>query len=150
MPRTVLTLDELSATMRQLESVRGTAAGIGTTDPALAAYARVVEYGSVAGQPPWPQPGPRTTLAVNAESGQRVVVSAQAPQGYLRMHIAPMVESLAEELRRPVNWLDAAAAETQLVSAAMTAARRGVELARASVAHDSGRLAASLQAISLA
>ena len=81
MARRILTLNELPALLSAMGQVTGRKASIGVTDPAVARYARVLEYGSIAGQKPWPHPGAKTVLAQDQDTGAAVVVTAQAPQG---------------------------------------------------------------------
>lgn len=144
MARLKLTLEELLTRFDHAAAVEGAGAALGTNDPEAGAYARVLEYGSVAGRPPWPSPGPRTVLAVNPETGAQVVVSAQAPQGYIRVRAPHFVALLRAHLPGPMDWLDAAAIEAHVREAARAAAADALEAMRSGVPADSGRLRESL------
>jgi hypothetical protein len=144
MARLKLTLGELLARFEGAASVEGATFVLGTSDAQAGALARVLEYGSVAGQPPWPGPGPRTVLAVNPETGAQVVVSAQAPQGYIRVRVPHFVALLRGHLPGPIDWLDAAAMEAHVREAGRAAAADALETLRSGVPADSGRLRDSL------
>lgn len=144
MPRETLTLDTLLARFAQLADLPPTDAAIVCDDPQAARYARVLEYGAVAGQPPWPRPGPRTTLALDPETGAQVVVSAQAPQGFIRIRVPQFRDALLAELSRPTDWLDSSAVREHIASSLQAAAQAAVEDLRVSAPRDSGRLARSL------
>lgn len=139
-----LTLDELAERLDALAQLAPKRAGIGVSDPEAARYARVLEFGSIAGQPPWPAPGPRTVRAIDPETGAQVVVSAQAPQGFIRVRVPEFLEALRARLAAPADWLDAAAAEDHLTRCVQDAAVETLETLRASVPRDSGQLAESL------
>jgi len=146
MPETPLTLDEFESVLDELAGMEGASAAIGTSDEEAGRIARVLEYGSVFGEKPWPAPGPRTTLAVDPETGDEVVVSTQAPQGFIRVQAPVMVNLLRDALARPADWLDAAAAQQQIAEAVREAADAALAEIRAAVPRDSGRLADSLEA----
>ncbi len=147
MPTRQITFDELAARFEKVATVPGAQSAIGITDPELAAYARVLEYGSVAGQPPWPRPGARTTLAVDPESGARVVVSLQAPQGFIRAQAPQFPAAVANALAAPADWLDADAVRSHIERALRDATQAALERIRSAAPRDSGRLAESLQAL---
>ncbi|MGH9817984.1 MAG: hypothetical protein ACRD6I_18110 [Candidatus Acidiferrales bacterium] len=147
MPKRAITFDELAARFAALASVPGAKAALGVEDQEVAAYARVLEYGSVAGQPPWPRPGTRTTLAVDPESGARVVVSLQAPQGFIRAQAPAFPAVIASALAAPADWLDADAVQSHLERALRDATQAALERIRAAAPRDSGRLAESLQVL---
>jgi hypothetical protein len=139
-----LTFEELQGQFEALSQIPSKHSGIGVADPAAARYSRVLEYGSIAGQPPWPTPGRRTALAIDPETGAQVVVSAQAPQGFIRVRVPEFLEALRARLAAPADWLDAATAEDHLVRSVQDAAAVALESLRGSVPRDSGRLAESL------
>jgi len=144
MPVTKMTLDELNERLEALSQLAPREICIGVGDHESARYARVLEFGSIAGQAPWPRPGARTTLAVDPQTGAQVVVSAQAPQGFIRVQAPAMRDALVAELAHPANWLEAVAVDTLLSDALRAAAVHALERLRGSVPRDSGRLAASL------
>ncbi len=94
---------------------------------------RALEYGSVAGERPWPRPGPKTTLAVDPETGEQVVVSLRAPQGIFRAHATEFAESLLAELRQQISWLDKEQVNQRLARAVRATAEDALEKARQSV-----------------
>jgi hypothetical protein len=145
MPDTPLTLDEFETVLDELTGLAGASAVVGTKDEEAGRILRVLEYGSVAGEKPWPAPGPRTTLAVHPETGDEVVVSAQAPQGFVRVQVPAMASVLRAALARPGDWLKATAAQQQIEEAVTEAAETALAGLRATVPRDSGRLAASLE-----
>lgn len=147
MPKRAITFDELAARFEALASVPGAKAAIGVGDQEVAAYARVLEYGSVAGQPPWPRPGARTMLAMDPESGARVVASVQAPQGFIRAQAPQFPAALASALTAPADWLDAGAVQSHIERALRDATQAALERIRLAAPRDSGRLAESLQAV---
>lgn len=147
MPGRTLTFDELGQMLEELAQVSGKRAAIGVTDTDAARYARALEYGSIAGSPPWPHPGPRTVLAVDPETGVQVVVSVQAPQGFIRMRIPQFVESLRQQLSQPADWLDAGAVASHIEKAVLGVARTAAEDLRAGAPHDSGRVRESLTVV---
>jgi hypothetical protein len=144
MPADTLSLEELAERFSQLAGAAGAAAEIGTTDPRAAMVLRLLEYGSVAGQRPWPGPGPRTTLAVDPESGRAVVISVQAPQGLFRIRAPQVLGRLRSELGRAASWLERDALGAELEAAARRAAEAALEDFRSDIAGVSGRLAESL------
>jgi hypothetical protein len=139
-----MTLEDLQHTMEQLAALRPATVAIGVVDAETAAYARVLEFGSVAGQPPWPQPGPRTVLAVDPETGAHVVVSTQAPQGFIRVRAPEFLAALRNRLAWPVDWLGPAAVQAHLEESVREAAAAALETLRREVPRDSGSLAESL------
>jgi hypothetical protein len=147
MPPQTISLEELSDLFEEMASVSNRIAGVGVTDSHVAAYARALEYGSVAGQRPWPHPGERTVAGVDPETGAEVVVSVQAPQGFIRMRASSFLERLREAVAGPTNWLDAEQVDQHFSTAVQTAAAQVLEDLRAAVPRDSGRLAASLTII---
>lgn len=148
MPARTLTLAALLERLEALAALSGTSTAIGVRDPQVAAYARVLEYGSLAGHRPWPSPGPRTTLAVDPQTGARVVVSAQAPQGFLRVQALAFPAEVARALQAPADWLDAQAAQSHVAEAVRHSAAAALEILRTSVPRDSTRLAESLEVLS--
>ena len=144
MPARRLSLDELGSRFEQMASVSDRTAAIGTTDAKAAAYARVLEYGSVAGQRPWPHPGERTVAAMDPETGAQVVVSAQAPQGFIRVRAPEFLDQLREAIASPANWLDAEDLEQHFTSALQFATMQALENIRDAVPRDSGHLGQSL------
>lgn len=144
MPARELTLEELGQQLKALAQLASKRAGVGVADPQAARYVRVLEYGSIAGQPPWPKPGPRTVLAIDPETGAQVVVSAQAPQGFIRVRAPEFLEAIRSQLAAPTDWLDTAAVEDYLATSVQDAAADALEALRAAVPRDSGQLAESL------
>jgi hypothetical protein len=145
MPAQSLTLDEFSERLRELAALKPRGMAISVNDAAAAAYARVLEYGSIAGQKPWPHPGKHTVTAVDPSSGAEVVVSAQAPQGFIRVQAPQFLSQLRNEITAPVNWLDADALGQRLDQAVKSAATAALEQIRSAAPRDSGRLARSLE-----
>ena len=139
-----MTIDELAERLEALSLVASKSVAIVVSNPDAARYARVLEYGSIAGQQPWPHPGPRTVLAVDPETGAQVVVSAQAPQGFIRVRAPQFLDGLLREAGQPLDWLDAAAVETQLADAVRRAAQSALDELRGAAPRDSGKLAQSL------
>ena len=144
MPARKLSLDELGARFEQIASVAGRSAGIGVTDAQAASYARVLEYGSIAGQRPWPHPGERTVAAVNPETGAQVVVSAQAPNGFIRVQAPEFLNQLRDAIAGRTDWLNAGELDRNFGMAVQSAAAHALEVMRGAVPRESGRLAQSL------
>ena len=144
MPPRTATFEKLQQHLEEITRVQGRSAAIRVADAEAARYASVLEYGSIAGQPPWPHPGPRTVLAVDPETGAHRVVSAQAPQGFVRVRVPQFLEALHTALARPADWLSADAVEAHLETALRTTAGAALEELRNAVPRDSGRLAESL------
>lgn len=145
MPNRTINLVDLADAFAAIEDVAPATAGIGVADPQVARYARALEYGSVAGEQPWPHPGPGTTRAVNPETGEEVVVSLQAPNGFVRTQAAAIAAALVAHLAETANWLEPRAAQQHIEESVNEAARRGLELVRTSAPRDSGKLIESLQ-----
>jgi hypothetical protein len=139
-----MTLDELTDRFANLAETAAKSTAIGIADPEAARYARVLEYGSIAGQPPWPRPGARTVLAVDPETGAQVVVSAQAPQGFVRVRAPEFLAVLRDALAEPADWLDTAAIDQHLTRSVSEAANEALDILRRDAPRDSGRLADSL------
>ena len=139
-----LSLDELGARFEKIASVASRSAGIGVTDAQAGAYARVLEYGSVAGQRPWPHPGEHTVTAIDPDSGAQVVVSAQAPQGFIRVRAPEFLNQLREQIAGQADWLDGKKLDQNFGAAVQSAAAHALEVMRAAVPRESGRLAQSL------
>jgi hypothetical protein len=147
--RTVtISLDELGDRFDEIASVANRTASIGVTNAKAAAYARVLEYGSIAGQRPWPNPGEGTVAAVNPETGTRMVVSAQAPQGFIRVRAPEFLHQLCEAIAGPANWMDAQELDQHFATALQSAAAQTLEKMRAAVPRESGQLAQSLIIVS--
>lgn len=148
MPAEQMTLEEFFERLEVLQGVGSSSAAIGVTDAEVARYARVLEFGSIAGQRPWPRPGARTVLAVDPETGAQVVVSASAPNGFIRVRAAEFLNRLRDELDQPKNWLDAAEVATHLASAVERTTEVVLEELRRAAPRDSRRLAKSLAVVS--
>jgi hypothetical protein len=144
MPVPALSLDELAVRFDKIASLVDRTAAIGVEDAQAAAYARVLEYGSVAGQRPWPHPGEHTVAAVNPETGAQVIVSAMAPQGFIRVRAPEFLNQLREIIAGPTNWLDAQKLAQHFDAALQTASGQALEEMRSAVPRESGRLAQSL------
>lgn len=140
-----LTFADLQQRFEQLGAVAALGLAIGVADPEVAQYARVLEYGSVVGQRPWPHPGARTVLAVDPETGMQVVVSAQAPQGFIRVQAAAFAELLHSRLAGAADWLNAEQVNTHLATSVRQAAEAVLERLRAAAPDRSGRLQQSLE-----
>ncbi len=144
MPARTLSIDELGRRFEQMDSISDRTAAIGVTDAATAAYARVLEYGSIAGQRPWPHPGEHTVAAVDPETGAQVVVSSRAPQGFIRVHAPEFMNQLRNAIAAPADWLDAESLNGHFAAAVQSITARALEEMRAAVPRDSGRLSQSL------
>jgi hypothetical protein len=142
-----MTFDELTNRFAALAEITAKAAAISVGDSGAARYARVLEYGSIAGQPPWPRPGTRTVLAVHPETGAQVVVSVQAPQGFIRVRAPEFLSALRNAMAQPADWLNAAVIDEHLTRSVNDAAAEALETLRRSTPRDSGRLAESLTLI---
>ena len=128
MPDRLITFDELDERLQAFAKANNAHIEVGVRDPEVGRYARVLEYGSVAGQPPWPRPGARTTLAIDPESGTRVVVSLQAPQGFIRAQ-APRIASLVqEELSASADWLNVDMVNAHIARAIRSSAVRAADM----------------------
>lgn len=144
MPVPTLSLDELGARFDEIASLVNRTAAIGVTDTQAAAYARVLEYGSITGQRPWPHAGERTVAAVDPDTGAQVVVSAQAPQGFIRVRAPEFLNRLREMVAGPANWLDAQKLDQHFATALHSASKQALEEMRSTVPRESGQLARSL------
>jgi len=144
MPAPKLSLDELGARFEKIASVAGRSAGVGVTDAQAASYARVLEYGSIVGQRPWPHAGEHTVAAVNPETGAQVVVSAQAPQGFIRVRAPEFLNQLREAIAGQADWLDAEKLDRHFAAALQSASGQALEEMRSTVPRESGQLAQSL------
>lgn len=144
MPSGRMTLGDLVERLQELSGIVSRSAAISVSDPEVSRYARVLEYGSVAGRLPWPRPGERTTLAVDPETGAQMVVSVSAPEGFVRVRAGEFLNRLRDELGQPANWLDAAEVDLHLAASVSRAAASALEELRAAVPRQSGRLAQSL------
>ena len=144
MPAQKLSLYELGARFDQIASLVHRTAAVGVTDDQAATYARVLEYGSVAGQRPWPHPGELTVAAVDPRTGTQVVVSARAPQGFIRVRVPEFLNQLREAIAGHADWLDAKKLDRNFSSAVQSAAAHALEVMRGAVPRESGRLAQSL------
>lgn len=147
MPSRTLTLNELPALLDAMGQVSGREVRIGVADPAVARYARVLEYGSIAGQKPWPHPGARTVLAQDPETGATVVVSAQAPQGFIRVNVPAFLRELSSQIEGPMDWLDPEETTKHIAGASMAAAKAAVDRLRQVIPQKYGRLKESLRVV---
>lgn len=148
MPTRTWRLTELVEHFESLSNLATVQAAIGVRDPEVAAYARVLEYGSIVGERPWPAPAPGTALTVDPETGAQVVVSRRAPQGFIRLQAAGIPALIAGYLRSPADWLEGKAAQSHVAGALARASRDALELLRAAAPRDSGRLAGGLELVS--
>lgn len=144
MAQLALSLEQLQDRFGSLAELLGQSASIGTRDAQASVILRVLEFGSIAGQRPWPSPGRRTVLAVDPDTGAEVVVTAQAPQGFIRVQAHTFAELLQKELRRLADWLDPGEVRALLQSAVKTAATVALEQIKSSVPEASGKLRESL------
>jgi hypothetical protein len=144
MPQRTFTFEEFGGLLEKMEAAAGSSIAIGVTDAETGRLARLLEFGSIAGQRPWPRPGPGTVFAVDPETGAQVVVSAQAPQGFIRVHAARFRDRLREVLAQPADWLDKETLDAHLSRSVSEAARAALEMLRAAAPQHSGRLRESL------
>ncbi len=144
MPARTISLEKLGDRFDQLSSVGDRSASIGIADAQAAAYARALEYGSITGQRPWPHPGEHTVAAVDPETGAQVVVSAKAPQGFIRVRAPEFLQQLRESIAGQADWLDAQKLDKHFASALQSTAALALEEVRATVPRESGKLAQSL------
>jgi hypothetical protein len=144
MAQEALSLEQLQDRFGKLAELPGQGTAIGTRDAEAGLILRVLEFGSMAGQRPWPRPGPRTVAAVDPETGAEVIVTAQAPQGFIRVQTRTFAEWLQKELQRPANWLDFGAVHALVQSAVKTAATAALERLKNAVPGASGTLPESL------
>lgn len=142
-PETV-PLTDLAEIFARLAELGGRSAAIGTRDPVAGIILRVLEYGSLIGHRPWPQPGPRTTRAIDPETGNEVIVSVQAPQGFVRVQAADFARLLSEQLASPTNWLRPEDVQARLDEAVSTAAEQALERLATRLPDATGRLKNSL------
>jgi hypothetical protein len=145
MPTRAFTFEDLQQRFEELSGVPPRSIRIGVTDPEVARYARVLEYGSVVGQRPWPHPGARTVLAIDPETGAQVVVSAQAPQGFIRVQARAFADLLRQHLARSTDWLEAAQVSSLARDAVRDAGAAALERLRAAAPERSGRLRENLE-----
>jgi hypothetical protein len=139
-----LSLEELAERLESIGEVRSKNAFIGASTAEAGRILRSLEYGSAVGEPPWPGPGGRTTLAVDPETGAQVVVSLQAPAGFIRIRRGMFLEALRRTLDGPVNWLNAGEAAQHVEEALRAAGERTLSELKSGVPVDSGRTAQSL------
>jgi hypothetical protein len=137
-------LDELGARFDEIASLVDRTVAIGVADAQAAAYAHVLEYGSIAGQRPWPHAAKNSVPAIDPETGAQVVVSAKAPQGFIRVRAPEFLNQLREAIAGQPDWLDAKKLDRNFSSAVQSAAAHALEEMRAAVPRESGRLAQSL------
>jgi hypothetical protein len=138
------TIAEFAERLRELESIGSRSIAIGTADAQAGAVARALEFGSIAGQRPWPHSGPKTTVAIDVETGAQVVVSVQAPQGFIRIRRSRFLESLRQALAGAPDWLDVGEVNAHLEARLRETAEQILAELRPAVPKDSGRLAQSL------
>jgi hypothetical protein len=140
----MLSLEQFAERLDALAEISSVEIFIAVADAKAARYARALEFGSVSGEKPWPAPGPRTVTAVNPDTGEQVVVSAQAPQGFVRVRAAEFRSALVDEMLRAADWLDAAALNAHLADALRRSAAAALDELRRAAPRNSGRFAASL------
>lgn len=104
------------------------------------AYALVWELGAIH----LSQPGPKTLWSTNAE-GQTVILTIQAPHGYVRINKQKYVEIIKEELGK-ANF-GGQEYTTVLQQVMSKAAERAAELIAETAPIDTGQLKSSIQAI---
>ena len=144
MPSPALTLSDLTKRFEELAGALPSATSIGVTDSEVSRYARAIEFGSLFGERPWPHPGPRTTLAVDPGSGAQVVVSAEAPHGFIRVQASSLVEVLRDGMSGPANWLNADDVNARISAAVRQAGEAALEHLRAALPDRFARLKQSL------
>ncbi|MGH8650240.1 MAG: hypothetical protein ACREUP_13210 [Burkholderiales bacterium] len=147
MAKRVLTLNELPGVLGAMENVTGKAVSIGIADPELARLARVLEYGSIAGQKPWPCPGEKTVLAEDPITGTTVVVSAQAPSGFIRVAAPAILRDLRNHIAGTGDWLDPEGVNQRSDATVAMAAKIGLNRIRQLIPQKSGQLRDSLQVL---
>ncbi len=144
MPQEKLSLVQFERRLSRLAILPGQSAMIGTRDPEAGVILRVLEFGSITGQAPWPHPGPHTILALDPDTGAQVVVSARAPQGFIRIQAHEFAELLRRGLRGSANWLRAEEVDELLQTTVKRAADAALERLKSSLPSGSNRLPASL------
>jgi len=147
MAKRMLTLGELPELLGAMENVIGKTASIGIADPELARIARVLEYGSIAGQKPWLRPGEKTVLAQDPITGTTVVVSAQAPRGFIRVTAPAILRDLKNRIAGIGNWLDPEGTNQRSEATVAEAAKIGLDHIRQLIPQESGQLRDSLQVL---
>lgn len=148
MADTRLTLAEFFEQLGRLADVAAKHVAIGTRDSEAAIILRVLEFGSVAGQRPWPRPGPRTVRAIDPETGAAVVASAQAPQGFIRVRAAQFLDTLRGELTLPIDWLSAEDVQRNVERAGTIAAQKALVELHGAVPKAWAKFAQSLSLLS--
>lgn len=144
MPAQALTLSDLGKRFEELAGAVPSAVSIGVTDPEVSRYARAIEFGSLLGERPWPHPGPRTTLAVDSESGAQVVVSAEVPHGFIRVQAPSFVEALRYGMSGPANWFSVSEVNARISASVRQAGELALERLRAALPDRFTRLKQSL------
>jgi hypothetical protein len=144
MPAQALTLSDLGKEFDELAGALPSAISIGVTDPEVSRYVRAVEFGSLLGERPWPHPGPRTTLAVDPESGAQVVVSAEAPHGFIRVQASSFLEELRRGMSGRTNWLNVSEVNDRISASVRQAGEAALERLRAALPDQFTRLKQSL------
>lgn len=147
MPASRLTLAEFAARLENLARLPGASVRIGTRDARAAQLLRLFEYGSAAGELPWPRPGPRTTEAVDPETGVRVIVALSAPQGFIRVRAPQFLDALRRSLGSPLTSLEAEAVAGRLAEAVDSAAAEVLAALRGALPDELDPLAASLEVL---
>ncbi len=142
-----LSLGELPGLLGNMEKVARKTVSIGIANPEMAAVARLLEYGSIAGQKPWPRSGEKTVLVQGPTTGAAVVVSAQAPRGFIRITAPEILRELATGIGHVSDWLDPEEINRRSQAAVAEAAKSGLDRLRQLVPHDSGQLRNSLEVL---
>ena len=142
-----LSLTELPRLLGNMERVTEKTVYIGTPNPELARVSRLLEYGSIVGQKPWPRPGQKTVLAQDPTTGATVVVSAQAPRGFIRVTAPGILRELSGRIGGVSDWLDPAKINRHAEATVTEAAKSGLDRVRQLIPQESGQLRDSLQVL---
>ena len=147
MAERTLTLNELPDLLDAMGQVTGKEVRIGIGDPTVSRYVRALEYGSIEGQKPWPHPGPKTVLARDPGTGAAVVVTAQAPQGFIRVNVSAFFQELSNRVAGPTDWLDPGETTKHVAGACEAAAQAALERLRQAIPAERGRVRESLRVV---
>lgn len=140
MPLLVMDLDKSFGPVGDLSKI---SSGVGVFGSA-AAYALVWELGTLR----WPQPGPKTIWSTN-RYGERVIMTKQAPHGYVGINATVAQSILHEELVKvKFNLADIARYKLDLEVAMDNAAIRIARVISDDAPVDSGDLRSQIQLIS--
>ncbi len=140
-----MTLEELQGRFDRMANLKRAAVSIEATNADTGKVIRVLEFGSVSGQSPWPHPGPKTVLAVNPDTGAQIVVSAKMPTGFVRMQAKSFVSQLKNTLAGGNDWLDATTTNEHLDRALEAAGNSTLAALRHLLSQTSSRIRDALR-----